>query len=755
MTEEHADARGEYEESWSRGASGIERAGDAMPRALRAMAITATGCGYVIALATMILNDLKPRWDLYPAPTVLIMSGIATLTIRASYRTRATLFSAALFISALLANVSTGSLQTQFLYVLACVLSAILLGPWVALLVAGLGTAALLAFGLPAFGWSNSLWPLALLWLSAIAMWASVGSIYFSIRRVEASEKRAWQHAHEADIRRGELSRAKKALSDMYNLLQRSNSELAIARREAEEARHIKAQFAANISHELRTPLNLIMGFAEMIHHNPEVYGNVRWTPALSADIGEIYQASRHLLGMVDDILDLSRVDAQRLPLDLQMTDLRDLVREAASAISGLLRGKEVALVLKLPPSLPEVLVDRVRIRQVLVNLLNNAIRFTDHGTITVSVEEADGEIAVAVSDTGVGISQEEMAKIFEEFGQARDSITSGRGGTGLGLAICRQFVHLHGGHIEADSHPGQGSTFRFRLPLPDSGRACSRLSYYAPEGWTPPTPVNPLGKTAIVLGSSEEAVRTLARTLESYRAVPAYALGDLAQKVEAEHPAGIVLVGDPLQAEPYQPAAIWEAAGRDDVPIIRCELPLGSLASRHLGVASYLVKPVQREQLLAAIREASPRPRSILVVDDEPGFVALVHRVLQAELPDADLWSAYSGAEALTTLAKRGFDVVILDLAMPVIDGLQVIEALRQDTRLAGIPVIVTTGSSYGEELTNLQPGRIELLWQGGCNRAVIGSYIRALLDAASPNYSSPAPAEGQRASAVGTPAS
>ena len=760
MTHGLADADSEREESLSGGASNIERPWSALSEALRAMAIMAVACGYVIAVATMIVNDLRPRWDLYLAPIVLMVAGTATLTFRAPYRTRATLLSTAFYASCLLADLSTGSPQAQFLYPLACVLSAILLGPWVALLVAGLGTASLLAAGWLASGWGSlplrpaqgGLWALALLWLAAAAMWASVGSIYFAIRRAEASEKRAWQHAHEADIRRGELGRAKKALNDMYNLLQRTNFELAVARREAEEAQHIKAQFAANISHELRTPLNLIMGFAEMIYHSPGAYGNVRWTPALSADIGEIYQSSRHLLGMIDDILDLSRVEAQRLPLDLQLTDLRELIRETTSTVGGLLRGKEVALVLKLPPSLPEVLVDRMRIRQVLINLLNNAIRFTDRGTITVSAEEVGGEIAVAVSDTGVGIPPEEMATIFEEFGQARDSITSGRGGAGLGLAICRQFVRLHGGHIEAESQPDQGSTFRFKLPLPDSGRARSRLSYYAPEGWTPPTPVNPLGKTAIVLGSDEEAVRALARAIEGYHAIPADSLHDLAPKVEAEHPAGIVLVSDPLSPNACEPAAIWEAAGRADLPIVRCELPLASLARRHLGVAGYLVKPVQRQQLLAAIKEASPQPQSILVVDDDPSFVAFVNRILEAELPEADLWNAYAGAEALAILAKRSFDAVILDLVMPEVDGLRVIEALRQDVRLAGTPIIVTTGSSYGDEVARLHPGRIELLRREGCDRAVIGNYVKALLDVAPPDYCRPTPPGGQPAFAAGT---
>ncbi|MGQ9555702.1 MAG: hypothetical protein ACUVWR_16505, partial [Anaerolineae bacterium] len=163
-------------------------------RTLRAMAIMAVACGYVIAVATMIVNDLRPRWDLYLAPIVLMVTGTATLTFRAPYRTRAILLSTAFYASCLLANLSTGLPQAQFLYSLACVLSAILLGPWVGLFVAGLGTASLLAAGWLASGWGSlplrpaqgGLWALALLWLAAAAMWASVGSIYFAIRRAEA-----------------------------------------------------------------------------------------------------------------------------------------------------------------------------------------------------------------------------------------------------------------------------------------------------------------------------------------------------------------------------------------------------------------------------------------------------------------------------------------------------------------------------------------------------------------------------------------
>jgi len=622
-------------------------------------------------------------------------------------------------------------------------------------LVAGLSTAALLLAPTPASVGEIVVASLAMLWLTVAVLWAAIGNIFRMVARAESSQARAWHFAREANVRRGELARAKKALSDMYCLLERTNSELAIARQEAEDARHIKAQFAANISHELRTPLNLIMGFSEMMYRSPEVYGNVRWTPALSADVREIYRSSRHLLGMIDDILDLSRIEAQRLPLRLEPTDPAELIREAVATASGLLRGKNVALTMSIPAILPELLVDRTRIRQVLLNLLNNAIRFTDEGCIEVSAAVSDGEITIAVSDTGVGIPPDEMAAIFEEFGQAKGAIVSGRGGAGLGLAICRQFVRLHGGHIEAESQVGQGSTFRFKLPLPDSGRARSHLSYYAPEDWSPPVPENPLGKTALVLGPDPEYTASLARAIQGYRTLLVTSLEELATKVESDHPGGIVLISDPYVPSSIVPEDIWRCVGRRDLPIVRCELPIQSLAQRELGVSGYLVKPVERERLVTAIRQAAPDARNILVVDDDPGFVALIDRMLAAELAAAHVCRAYSGDEALVALNSDDFDLVLLDLVMAKVDGFAVIEAMRSSERLNQTPVIVTTGSDYSEEVARLRPERIELLKPGGSSKTELGAYIKALLDVAPPDYSRPAPLATQPASVAGTPAS
>ncbi|MBC7234506.1 MAG: hypothetical protein H5T69_01600, partial [Chloroflexi bacterium] len=230
----------------------------------------------------------------------------------------------------------------------------------------------------------------------------------------------------------GELNRTLKALDEAYVSLQRTNAELALARRQAEEARALKEHFVASVSHELRTPLNIIVGFAEMMYLSPEVYEGVVWTPALEGDIQEMYRASRHLRSLVDDILDLSRIDASRLPMYRELADIRVIVNDAAETMAPLFRQRGLFLKVKLPEDLPLLFIDRTRIRQVLLNLLNNALRFTDKGGVHIQVEQGDRAVTVGVHDTGVGIPEDKLELIFEEFAQADPALHS-RGRAGLG----------------------------------------------------------------------------------------------------------------------------------------------------------------------------------------------------------------------------------------------------------------------------------------------------------------------------------
>jgi signal transduction histidine kinase/CheY-like chemotaxis protein len=580
--------------------------------------------------------------------------------------------------------------------------------------------------------------PIGLVWSTAGVQWILTHSFYTVLNWASINHERAANLLDEARDRRGELTRTLASLTEATRRLERTRHELAIARRQAESARMIKAQFAANISHELRTPLNLIIGFSEMMYRKPEVYGAARWTPALRADVREINLSARHLMGMVNDILDLARIDAERLPLKLEPTEIGDLCREAIDTVSGLSREKALPIRLEIAEALPTMLVDRARIRQVVINLLNNAIRFTDEGSITVLLAKEDEMLSVSVTDTGIGIPADELEHIFEEFGQVVSQATVGRGGAGLGLAICKQFVRLHGGQIEAQSKPGKGSTFRFRLPLPESAQALSHLSYYAPQEWSPRVPENPLGKAVFVVGQVDEAGASVVRNIQGYRALIYNGLDDLADDLEDEHPAGIVWLHSPTSEENWEPEMIWDAVGRTDLPLVRCEIPDETLAPETLGIADYLEKPIKSEDLVAAIRKVKPNARRFLIAEDAPGFSAFLDRLLHAEFAEATIRKAYTGYEALAILEEDTFDVLLLDLALPEMSGLEVLRRIRQsDQKMPEI--IVVTGSSYAAEIQRLHPMRIEVLLRDGHRH--IGRYLSALLDIAPPSYLQPTP--------------
>ena len=239
-------------------------------------------------------------------------------------------------------------------------------------------------------------------------------------------------------------------------------TELKVARDEAVRAAEAKSQFLANMSHELRTPLNAVLGYAELIQDG--IYGDV---PAKIHDVLErIQQNGRHLLGLINDVLDLSKIEAGQLTLSPVDYSLRALVLEVVSATEALAAEKQLAIGVEVPADLPPARGDERRITQVLLNLVSNAIKFTDQGSVRIRATVEGDHFIVAVVDTGVGVAAEDQARIFDEFQQVDSSSTRKKGGTGLGLAITKRIVELHGGHIWVESRPGEGSTFAFALPV-------------------------------------------------------------------------------------------------------------------------------------------------------------------------------------------------------------------------------------------------------------------------------------------------
>jgi len=533
------------------------------------------------------------------------------------------------------------------------------------------------------------------------------------------SAARATQLAEQLRNRQGELNRLVQALDLTNRLLQRTNHELALARREAEEQRQLKEEFARNISHEMRTPLNIILGFSEIMYRTPEVYGDFAWPPTLRRDIAEIRRSARYLSDFVDDILDLARVESAQLPLRREPTDIGAIVEEAAEVGRRLLAEKRVQLLVQLPAGLPPVPVDRVRIRQVLINLLANAARYTEQGHIRVSAAQKGSELVISVSDTGAGIPPDQLETIFDEFRQVDAWRPAALEGKGLGLAIARRFVQAHGGRIWAESELGRGSTFYFSLPL--ERKDFSRLRQTSAA----PLPTNPYANTVVLLGS-EASVAYLARHVEGFRFILARTPEELSQRVSELHPAAVV-------AE--EGLEIPEEALPPGVPLVSCQLPRHGDAGTLAGFAARLNKPVEQEQLLAMLSRFLPQGGEVLVVDDDRAFVQLILRMLEAQGNGYRARYAYGGEEALRKMRERPPSLVLLDLVMPGLDGFAVLRAMQAEQALARVPVVAVTGIST-EERARAKRHSFAVRKRAGLRERELLALLRAVLEAVQAEY-------------------
>jgi signal transduction histidine kinase/CheY-like chemotaxis protein len=546
-----------------------------------------------------------------------------------------------------------------------------------------------LAFWLSSNGYRDYPVPVlaGLLSLSTIITWIAVRTLYTLVQWVSSAQRRANRLLEEVRVHRGELSQTLKTAELANARLRRAEGELVLSRKQAEEARQLKEQFAANVSHELRTPLNLILGFSEMMHLSPQVYGAVAWTPILRQDVYQIYRSSRHLLEMIDDILALSKLDIAGFVLTREPTEIAALLSSTAEIARDLFRTSPVKLTVDLAGELPSLSVDRTRIRQVLLNLLNNAFRFTEEGIVCLAAEVKGGELVVTVSDTGMGIPADRLPHLFEEFYQVDLSLRRSQGGAGLGLAISKRFVEAHDGRIYVESQEGVGSTFSFALPIPEQRIPLSRL-HLSRELDYQRAAVDPL----LLAVDPDPAIATLIqRHLNGFHVQQVADPEELPALVEHLHPRAVVVNRQPGQAG--SPIAITTP-----VLIVECSLPSRGWIVESLSIAGSLEKPILAEQLLAEIArlemELDKCFVNVLVVDDDRGFCQLITRILEASGRPVTVWRAYEGESALRLMDERLPDLLLLDLLMPGMDGTQLLARMQQEPRLAAIPVLLLTAT-------------------------------------------------------------
>ena len=494
-----------------------------------------------------------------------------------------------------------------------------------------------------------------------------------------------------------ELEQSRSDLIHVNRELKRLSERLKVMEHIAEEARQAKTEFVANVSHELRTPLNMIIGFADIIARSPHVYGG-RLPPSLLTDIAAIRRNAEHLAALVNDVLDLSQVEAGRMALSRDWVELPAVITAAFEVVSGLYTSRGLYLRADIAPDLPPAFCDEARVRQVIINLLGNAGRFTERGGVTVTCLPSPAnrrDLVVSVADTGPGIAAKDQQRIFEPFQQADVSTRRRHGGSGLGLTISKQFIEMHGGSLWLESELGAGTTISFTLPTdnpavlaPSSVRralvADDEIGYHLR---TRPSTAQlpPVGQRFVLVDPEGPLQRLMQRYLPNAEVDafvdPAEALAALQRS-----PAQALVINDALAQETA--ASIGQLPY--GTPAITCWLPGEQDTVRRLGVVAYLVKPVVQEQLLAAVGRLGAQVNTVLLVDDEEDELHLFVRMLESEENRYSILQVTTGRRALSMLRTRRPDLLLLDLNMPDVNGFQVLEEKARDPEIAGIPVIV-----------------------------------------------------------------
>ncbi|RME44123.1 MAG: helix-turn-helix domain-containing protein [Chloroflexi bacterium] len=518
----------------------------------------------------------------------------------------------------------------------------------------------------------------------------------------------------------------KGALLAMHN--EELYQEALAARRAAEEADRMKSRFLATVSHELRTPLSLIVGTIEM-QLREEADSGIPLPDRYRHDLHNIRSSAQHLNRLISDVLDLASSEVGQLRLYRERLSMAEVLAEVMPLGEAMVREKGLQWHVDIPEMLPLVWADRTRIRQVILNLISNAVKFTQDGTVSVWAEVGRDEVLVAVSDTGMGIPSGEQRAIFEDFYQSERTVARGLSGMGLGLAVSRRLIELHGGKIGvlSSGSDGAGATFFFTLPIiawPDTegeqevDRSGTILVLTEKGG-----DKNPVYQHLVNRGYEVELLRVNESTnwlAEIVKSPPGAVVLDYASV--GDH--GWELLRDLRENLPTQ-----------DIPVVFYSL---SEQGDQGGVLEldYLIKPVSSSDLARALRrqgfvlEHPPEGRTILVVDDDPGILELHSRILEKLSPDCQILQARHGAQALELMARRRPDLVLLDLMMPVMDGFQVIQAMQERENLRNVPVVVLTAQALtSQDMARLQQGVAAVLAKGVHTRTEILQQIDAVL--------------------------
>ncbi|HZM88760.1 MAG TPA: response regulator [Blastocatellia bacterium] len=521
--------------------------------------------------------------------------------------------------------------------------------------------------------------------------------------RLEDSALKLRSRAEAGDAARGELEQRNRVLAEQNRRLTLDG--------------HTKARFLANMSHELRTPMNAIIGFTSLLLDDR----SLQMTDRHRRSLERVSRNARDLLELINNVLDLSKIEAGRMDVYSEPADARDLIERAMAVVEPLKESRPIQLSINVEDGLPAMHTDRTKLQQILINLLSNAIKFTREGEVRVTAERVSAErIRIAVIDSGVGIPESEVTRIFEEFRQIANAGRGSRSGTGLGLSITRRLVELLGGEINVSSREGEGSVFAVTLPFDIEGRVAPAVETDIPL--TDPE------RTALVIDSDPGSLYLT----KKYLAEAGYSVAvtdDPARGVEIAGMAKPAIVTIDLDALDGDAEIIERIANSHKEGTIVAFSSDAGVEGRALsaGARIFLRKPIDRAAFLAVLARAKlPEQKCVLVVDDDPDALDLAVAMIEGG-GGYDIQTATNGREALEAITRRRPDAIILDLMLPEMDGFEVVHRMSLNPDWRSIPVILLTARDLShEERRALDIGTARIIQKGSFSRDELLAEIR-----------------------------
>jgi len=519
-------------------------------------------------------------------------------------------------------------------------------------------------------------------------------------------------------------------LQTLSSQLQSRQAEIEMKNQDLERADQMKSEFLANMSHELRTPLNAIIGFSELLQE--QFYGPLNTEQ--DEYLTNIRTAGEHLLGLINDILDLSKIEAGRMELDLEEVDLPQVLASSITIVKEKAHNNSIHLSVDAGDT-GAITADARKLKQIIFNLLSNAVKFTPSGgAVNLTAHTEGAMVAIAVTDTGAGIGPEDQQKLFREFTQVDGSLSRRHEGTGLGLALTKRLVELHHGTISVHSVLGAGSTFTVRLPL-----AMTEDSGLRTEGMPVPTQSSVLSPQSfretpriLVIEDDDPTAELIAAYLASagYETERARNGAEGLEMARSLKPDGITL--DVMMPVMDGWTFLQESsvdAELSQIPVIVLSLANDLKHGYSLGASAVLGKPIRRDELFAALAKVNVLPTGsgparVLVVDDDPKAVDLVSDYLASF--GHQVHKAYSGAHGIAIAGDEHPDLVILDLMMPEVNGFMVVEKLRENPRTSDIPIIILTAKIVSaDERRRLNGHIVAIAEKSGIDRAAFLSEV------------------------------